>query len=274
MYGSGQGYLSSLKKGLDVPNIHQIKTNRLLNNTQIKSSKSNQLKTLNTNNQSADYLIEYFEGIMLNYISLVEEQGKRMDELKNLILSHKKDGFKGGNNGYLDNDPEYKNYTDDATKTDIDIKKFINIYWSFITIEVHIDYQKEYYINIKHRYTTEDENNKLIEYNKIDLIIDLQHNAIIDKANRLRNDDISINTINITYILETITKKLMDYDYNDCPIVLRIIDKTQEKTIKNTNDEGTCIKSVISLLIMILTLKNNVMSTSVVSTSVLIGSSI
>ena len=262
MFGGGQEYLTNLKKGLDVPNIHQNKTNSLLNNTQIKSSKSilynNQVKTLNTKNQSADYLIEYFEGIMLNYISLAEEQGKRMDELKNLILSHKKEGFKGGNNSYLDNDPEYKNYTDDATKTDIDIKKFINIYWSFITIEVHIDYQKEYYINIKHRYATEGENNKLIEYNKIDLIIDLQHNAIIDKANRLRNDDISINTINITYILETITKKLMDYDYNDCPIVLRIIDKTQEKPIKNTNDEGTCIKSVISLLIMILTLKNNV----------------
>ena len=262
MFGGGQEYLNSLKKGLDVPNIHNIKTNRLLNNTQIKSSKSilydYKIKTLNTKNQSADYLIEYFEGIMLNYISLVEEQGKRMDELKNLILSHKKDEFKGGKNSYLDNDPEYKNYTDDATKTDIDIKKFINIYWSFITIEVHIDYQKEYYINIKHRYATEGENNNLNEYNKIDLIIDLQHNAIIDKANRLRNDDISINTINITYILETITKKLMEYEYNDCPVVLKIIDKIQEKPIKNTNDEETCIKSVISLLIMILTLKNNV----------------
>ena len=262
MFGSGQEYLNSLKKGLDVPNIHQNKTNRLLNNTQIKSSKSilnnNQIKTLNTKNSSADYLIEYFEGIMLNYISLVEEQGKRMDELKNLILSHKKDEFKGGKNSYLDNDPEYKNYTDDATKTDIDIIKFINIYWSFITIEIHIDYQKEYYINIKHRYATEGKDNNLIENNKIDLIIDLQHNAIIDKANRLRNDDISINTINITYILETITKKLMEYEYNDCPVVLKIIDKTQEKPIKNTNDEETCIKSVISLLIMILTLKNNV----------------
>ena len=264
MHGSGQEYLTSLKKGLDVPNIHNIKTNRLLNNTQIKSSKSllnnNQVKTLNTKNQSANYLIEYFEGILLNYISLAEEQGKRMDELKNLILSHKKDKFKGGENSYLDNDPEYKNYIDDPIKTDVnttnvnttdvDITLFDDNSWGYIFIEVHIDYQKEYYIHITH------ENNGL---NKIDLIIDLQHNAIVDKANRLRNDDISTNTKNITYILETITKKLMKYDYNNTLISLKVYDSTKIlPTIELVNVNSVYIRGIISLLIMILTLKNNV----------------
>ena len=51
--------------------------------------------------------------MILNYINLAEERGEKMDELKNLILSHKKEGFKGGKNSYLDNNSEYKNYTDD-----------------------------------------------------------------------------------------------------------------------------------------------------------------
>ena len=83
-----------------------------------------QTKPLNVINQSADYLIEYFEGMLLNYISLNEERGKRMNELKNLILSHnRKDRFKGGKPGSSNvrlvykgkYHPDYKNYTNDET---------------------------------------------------------------------------------------------------------------------------------------------------------------
>ena len=251
MYGGGQGYLSSLKKGLDVPNIRQTK----IKTKSISLINNNQIKTLNTKNSSADYLIEYFEGMILNYINLAEERGEKMDELKNLILSHKKDKFKGGNNSYLDNDPEYKNYIDDLIKTDVnttdvDITLFDDNNWGYIFIEVHIDYQKEYYIHITH------ENNGL---NKIDLIIDLQHNAIVDKANRLRNDDISTNTKNITYILENITTRLMKYDYNNTLISLKVYDSTKIlPTIELVNVNSVYIRGIISLLIMILTLKNNV----------------
>ena len=137
MHGSGQDYLTSLKKGLDVPNIRQNK----IKTKSISLINNNQIKTLNTKNSSAEYLIEYFEGIMLNYISLAEEQGERMDELKNFILSHKKDEFKGGNNSYLDNDPEYKNYIDDPIKTDVNTTDvnttlFDDNSWGYIFIEV------------------------------------------------------------------------------------------------------------------------------------------
>ena len=250
MYGSGEEYLTNLRKRDLTPDIYQTKikakNESLINN--------NQIKTLKTKNQSADYLIEYFEGMILNYISIAKEKDKRLDELKNLILNHKrKDRFKGGKNSYLDNNSEYKNYTNDATKTNIDITLFDknDNNWGYIDIEIHVDYQKEYYMCIKH------ENNG---FNIIDLIIDLQHNAIIDKVNRLRNDDISTNTKNITYILETITPILMKYNHDDSTLVsLNFYDSAKTTYITDSlNIDGSFIRSIISLLIMILTLKNNV----------------
>ena len=126
MYGSGEEYLTNLKKRDLIPDIYKTKlktkSENLINN--------NQIKTLKTKNQSADYLIEYFEGIILNYISIAEEQSERLDKLKNLILSHnKKNKFNGGVNNYLDNHPEYKNYTNDDTKTNIDITLFDEYNW-------------------------------------------------------------------------------------------------------------------------------------------------
>lgn len=47
------------------------------NKIQIQSkSLLNENQTFNIKDQSANYLIEYFEGIILNYISLYERQGK------------------------------------------------------------------------------------------------------------------------------------------------------------------------------------------------------
>ena len=84
-------YESNLRDGINISNIHQtdIKTESksLINNNQ----------TFKIKNQSPNYLIEYFEGIMLNYIGLYESKGIRNDKLKNFILSHDKNiKFKGG----------------------------------------------------------------------------------------------------------------------------------------------------------------------------------
>ena len=151
----------------------------------------------------------------------------------------------------MDNDPEYKNYVNDDTKTNIDIALFDEYNWGYIDINVYVDYKKEYYIHIKH------ENNG---YNKIDLIIDLQHNAIIDKVNKLRNDDIGTNTKNITYILDNITPILIKYNHDSSTLIsLSIYDNSSHSTILDSlNVGGTYIRSIISLLIMILTLKNDV----------------
>ena len=127
----------------------------------------------------------------------------------------------------------------------------MNIIGGQIDINVYVDYQKEYYINIKHN---------AIGLNNIDLIIDLQHNAIIDKENKLRNDDICTNTKNITYILETITPILIKYNHDSSTLVsLSIYDNSSHSTILDSlNVGGTYIKGIISLLIMILTIKYDV----------------
>ena len=81
MYGSGEDYLTNLRKRDDTLDIYQIR-NKTKNESLMND---NQVKTLKSKNQSADYLIEYFEGIILNYISLAEEKNERLDEIKNLI---------------------------------------------------------------------------------------------------------------------------------------------------------------------------------------------
>ena len=101
MYGSGQEYLSNLKK-IEKSNMHQnkikTKSDIILNDAQTKP--------LNVENQSVDYLIEYFEGMLLKYINMYESQGKRIDTLKEFILNHDKNTkLKGGcgNNEYIKN---------------------------------------------------------------------------------------------------------------------------------------------------------------------------
>ena len=70
-------------------------------------------QTFKTKDQSANYLIEYFEGMILNYISLCKSQDESINKLKNLILNHDKNiNFKGGNgdNEYIKNHDIYKYY--------------------------------------------------------------------------------------------------------------------------------------------------------------------
>ena len=68
----------------------KTKNDNLLNDEQIKTnSLFNETKILNTKNQNTNCLIEYFEGMMLNYISLYESRGEKVDELKKFILKNK-----------------------------------------------------------------------------------------------------------------------------------------------------------------------------------------
>ena len=247
----------NLKNKFDILDKHQIKTKSLENNIQIKTESlinNDQIKSLDTQYQSADYLIEYFEGIMLNYIKLYESQGKRMDKLKNLILGNKNIKIKGGDKGfeYIKNHVIYKYYYND-NDNDIPLKQFDNN-WGFIDININIDYQKEYIIHITH-----EKNGS----NKIDLIIDLQHNVIINNIEQTYNDDICGNTKNITYILETITKKLIEYEYNITNLsfneLFYLYGKNKDIDDLYTKYRNSSIpyKGIISLLIIILTLRNN-----------------
>ena len=228
----------------------QIQSKSLLNENQI----------LNTKDKSVNYLIEYFEGIILNYISLYERQGKRMDKLKNFILNHNKNiKFKGGNedNKYIKDNDTYKEYKKDEDIKYEDILPILKYKWDHINIEIDIDYRSTYDIHIKH-------NNE--ESNKIDLIIDLQHNTIIDNIQKSYNNNLCDPTKNITFILSQITERLIESIYNNVcdDISLCICDgKKNDDGKKNVIEEyddcdnNAIFKGIISLLIMILTLKNN-----------------
>ena len=252
MHG-GHLYESNLRDGINISNIHQtdIKTESksLINNNQ----------TFKIKNQSPNYLIEYFEGIMLNYIGLYESKGIRNDKLKNFILSHDKNiKFKGGDgdedkdedNKYIKKHKTYKEYKKDEDVKDKDIL-LLEDNWKNINIEVNVDYGSRYDIHINH-------SNK---NNIIDLIIDLQHNTIIDNNQRSYNNCLCDYTKNITYILTQIIERLLKYIYEDfCDyITLYIYDENNDviDLYKGSRYNDTSLKGIISLLIIILTLKNN-----------------
>ena len=209
-------------------------------------------QTFKTKDQSANYLIEYFEGMILNYISLCKSQDESINELKNLILNHDKNiNFKGGNgdNEYIKNHDIYKYYHKDIGEK---ITVFDDKYWKTIKILVTVDYQKEYNIHITH------DNNGI---NKIDLIIDLQHNAIIDNNKRSYNDNIYDDTLNIKLIIAKLIRKLMNYNYKNEYQFTECNFYDNGNYFEGSKSKGILvflIRSVISLLIMILTLKNDV----------------
>ena len=235
-------------KNNDLINDINIKTNTnindLLNNIKFKTKTSlNENKTLNIKNQNTDCLIEYFEGIMLSYIGLYEAQGKRMDKLKNLILNHNKKNIKGGT---------------------IDTK--INIYkynWDKMNIKVDFDYRvfRNYIITIQH-------NNQ--RHNDFNMEIDLYNNKIKieDKRENYEiSSDIYTDTCIITKFLEIILEQLLeqDYYYIDKCIIKNTDIKEYPKINPNDpkepeikfgeGDKYTIYKGIISLLIMILTLR-------------------
>ena len=226
----------------------QTESKSLLNNNQI----------FNIKDQSANYLIEYFEGMILSYISLNEEHGIRNDKLKNFILSHNKNiKFKGGdedkneNNKYIKEHKTYKEYKKDEDIKDEDILQFSKKDWKHINIEINIDYGSVYDIHINHNNGN----------NVIDLIIDLQHNTIIDNIQKSYNNALCDSTKNITYILTHIIKILLKYIYkNTCKyITLYIYDKNKKviEEYKNDGNNELSFKGIVSLLIMILMLRNN-----------------
>ena len=235
-------------------NAQNIYKNIYQNKIQTESkSLLNVNQTFKTKDQSANYLIEYFEGMILSYISLNEEQGIRNDKLKNFILSHDKNKFRGGDennvsdNKYIKEHKTYKEYKKDEDIKDKDILQFSKDNWGHISIKINIDYGSVYDININHNNGN----------NVINLIIDLQHNTIIDNIQKSYNNNLCDYTKNIVYILSQIIKIILKYIYRDehhDNISLCICDGNNN-VIEGYNENT--FDGVVSLLIMILTLKNN-----------------
>ena len=190
--------------------------------------------------QSADYLIEYFEGMILNYISLNESKNKSLNELKNFIINNNKNNkIKGG---VID----LNKYHDDNIE---EIPQFNDNDWDIININVFVEYKKKYEIRIIHNH-----NNNLIN-----LVIDLQHNKIINLQTKSFNNELCFSSNNIDYVLEEIIKRMIiyNYEYEYNKININFI-SNGKNMIDNDNTLQIIIKGIISLLIMILTLRKGV----------------
>ena len=104
MYGGALYNTLNLNNESDILNKYQtiIKTKDLFNQRKIETKNKSlldKIKITNTKNQNAEYLIKYFEGMILNYINMYESKGENMDELKKFILNEDKyDKFKKENN--------------------------------------------------------------------------------------------------------------------------------------------------------------------------------
>lgn len=226
-----------MQGGIDISNFKTKNKFDLMNNYNIKTKNNNLLnQSFKNKTQNADYLIEYFEGMILNYLSLYENQENKLRK----IITNNINKIKGG--GYNIND-EYPHYQNDETKP---ITVFYDNMWKNITINIHIAYKTEYKIHIIH-----DSDN-----NKLDLIVDLQNNIIVDNISKSYNLNICENTKNINNIIDNIIKILMKYKYNDTNININVFNGTNNNMLNDT-EHKIILFSTISLLIMILTIRNN-----------------
>lgn len=240
MLGKGADSLlfNDFKDQIKEHNDYQTKSNDLLNQTLKNNNLLNQSSKIKS--QSADYLIEYFEGIILNYISLNESKNKSVDKLKNFIIDNNKNNkIKGG---VID----LNKYHDDNIE---EIPQFNDNDWDIININVSVVYLSKYEISFTHNH-----NNNLI-----DLVIDLQHNKIINLQTKSFNNELCFSSNNINYVLEEIIKRMIIYNYEDKYNKIKINFMSNGKDIiDNDNTLQITIKGIISLLIMILTLRKGV----------------
>ena len=255
MYGGALHNTLNLNNESDILNKYQtiIKTKDLFNQRKIETKNKSlldKIKITNTKNQNAEYLIKYFEGMILNYINMYESKGENMDELKKFILNEDKyDKFKKENNnitntlkGGYDSDDTNNSSNILLSMNDIDNN------WGNIKIEYCRTLSLEYKIRISHSYTTA---------NTFDTEINLKECNIVDYAYKIYNKNLFADSINITYLLKIIIKKLIDYDYNDYMNNINLLLKNgiSDMSTNKSFSIRTLIKSIISTLILILTIR-------------------
>ncbi len=261
MFGGKLYNALNLNNESDILNNYQniIKTKDLLNQTKIETKNKNVLNKINitdtdTKNQNSECLIKYFEGMMLNYIYMYESKGVNMDELKKFILSENKyDKFKKENNN-ITNTLKGGNYSLDTLDSPYTLRiDDTNNDWGIINIDYHRTFQttyknSEYKICISHLCLHTD--------NAFNIEIDFKNCKIKDNNYKIYND-LYTDSSNITNLLKIIIKKLIDYDYNDSldDGNLQLIDDINNIRSKNSYNFRVVIKSIISTLILILTIR-------------------
>ena len=220
----------------DTPDIDQIKMKNtdFMDDIKIKTNISlNNNKIIKNKNQSADYLIEYFEGMMKNYINLYESRGENVDELKNIFFNNNyKNKFKGGVD--IQDLVGYTNETNQNQHPNIQMPLNNNDNRKTIYIKFYRKKDQEYTIRILHA------GNCFLHdhYNIIDIIKSIR-NSLNNNNNLLNiiNNNLmnNINTINCNEINNHI-----DID----PITDNLFN--QIDMINNTIDLNTDLNNIIN----------------------------
>ena len=271
MYGGLQEYNKlNLKNEFNKSDVYQTmietKNDNLLNDKQIKTnSLLNETKILNAKNQNTNYLIEYFEGIILNYINMYEYRGENVNKLKKIIL----------NNNNTNTKIETSKNIEPSNIVGGDNYDFIINCEESIIIKINKNTNNKIY----KIYITNNPIKYLSKGTKTDfddfyLEIDLQNNRIVAKVQRAYNNNI------INYNCSIYNNN--NYNNNDEKEIILLLNKLIMKLIicdyKNyvngpkfagykyngenidlyLSDAYILIKSTIPLLIMILTLRTNI----------------
>ena len=229
-----------------------LDNNKLIKNTIVPKTLDNNKLIKNKNNSDSKCLIEYFHGIILNYISLNEEQGIKLDKLKNIILNynnHKNNKLSGGDYNIK---VHYPNHVDDNNI--INFTPFDNTKNELFNVKINMKYGSEYKITI---YNTQGDSNK------INLIIDLYNNVIIDNITNSYNTSVWDNSDNINHVLHNIITTLIKQNHNDELFGFGILDENDNNIFNNNDEDDKNIirnmrRGVISLFIMLLTIRKDV----------------
>ena len=217
----------------------------------IKNIKSN----VNNNNYTdADSLVEYFHGMLMNYISLEKSKGKLSEDgiqLEKLIIDYNKEKKMNNNTKINGGEDVYDGitYTEDYNinvnvennYNDIeDDGNQINIIYKYYKFNDKLTHS----INIE--YIKKDENTTGVK-NK--LIIDLNNGNIYEVRYEVFKNVYTPSRI-INQLLEIIINKLIILNIND----IRCRENRKELRM---NDKLRLHQSTLSLLIMILSFRNN-----------------
>lgn len=240
----------------------------------IKDIKSN----INNNNYTdADSLVEYFHGMLLNYISLEKNKGKLNDQsikLMNIIndVNKQKLSNKIKINGGSTADYQYDIIISDKYTfyDDINIiytyqynekqnyyEHNINIY-SENNDDSETDLSSDMEIENLDNETNDSSNGMEIENNDkgFNLIIDFKKNEIYETTQKIKTKNIYESGVNINYLLEKIIEKMInlynnEFKWSVCVNYNNNDDKEYKRKDKNI------YQSILSLLIVILSFRND-----------------
>ena len=229
------------EKTMNIPEINTMNMPKI----NIKNIK---LNTNNDNYTDADSLVEYFHGMLLNYISLEKENNIILDnetiQLEKVINNYNKDKT---NNNLIGGEYEDFNIDDENTP-------FINI----------DKYDKDCN-KITVTYNNYTENNEELHYILIELMknkkeletinINLNNANIYMLNNKLTTNAFSSSN-NTNNFIELSIKKLINLSFRkDVNALFKY--KNQGNIVIDANNKNKIYGSVLSLLIMLLSFRNN-----------------